>query len=297
MILDYSSGKIIAKTDRSTLTLVDDVSFSIEEGQTVALIGQTGAGKTIIADSIMKLLPKNVKAIGMKTTFLGKDLQNEKDMKKILGKDIVYIPQGGKECLNPTRKIGAQIADAMIKTGVKKKDIPSAVAKKLRLVGLDEKIANYYPSALSGGMAMKVVLAISACSTARLVIADEPTNGVDENHKFEYMQLIRTVFPDCGVLLITHDTDIAKIADKILVVSNGKMLESGNAREVFDNPLHPYTRAILSALPENGLIPYPKLRGDNGDCPFYSRCPYAEEKCKRDIPLKEAGGRQVRCAK
>ncbi len=297
MILDYFSGKIIAKLDRSTVTLVDGVSFSIEEGQTVALIGQTGAGKTIIADSIMRLLPTNVKAVGMKTTFLGEDLQGANSVRKLLGKDIVYIPQGGKECLNPTRKIGAQIADATGRLGIKKKDIPAAVAEKLRLVGLDEKIANYYPSALSGGMAMKVVLAISACSTAKLVIADEPTNGVDENHKFEYMQLIRTVFPSCGVLLITHDADIAKIADKILVVSNGKMLESGNAREIFDAPLHPYTRAILSALPENGLIPYPKLRDDEGDCPFYSRCSFADEKCIYDIPLKEMDGRQVRCAK
>lgn len=295
MILDYFSGKIIAKSDKSTVTLVDGVSFSIDEGETLALIGQTGAGKTIIADSIMHLLPKNVKAFGIKTTFLGEDLQGANNVRKLLGKEIVYIPQSGKECLNPTRKIGKQIADALI--GVRKKDIPRAVAEKLRLVGLDEKIANYYPSALSGGMAMKVVLAISACSTAKLVIADEPTNGVDENHKFEYMKLIRTVFPSCGVLLITHDADIAKTADEIIVVSDGKMLESGNAREIFESPLHPYTRAILSALPENGLVPHPKLRDGKSDCPFYNRCPLADENCLSDIPLKEKGNRRVRCAK
>ncbi len=292
MVLRYSSGKIIAKLDRSTKTLVDDVSFSIEKGKILAVIGETGAGKTIIANSIMGLLPKNVSAKGLSVELSGEINANTK---KLLGKGIVYIPQSAKDSLNPTRKIGAQIADGLKPAGVKRSDLQSAVQEKLHIVELDEKLANEYPSALSGGMAGKVVVAMATSSSPTLVIADELTSGMDEKSKSECLTLVKTLFKDSAILLITHDLSVAEIADDVLVLSDGKALEYGSATAVLKTPAHPYTRALISALPENGLTAHPIIRKGESDCPHYDRCEYASENCKGEITVKNVNGIAVRC--
>lgn len=295
MVLDYSSGKIIAKLDRSTKTLVDGVSFSVDEGKTLAIIGETGAGKTIVANSITSILSKNVSARYSSIEFLGEKFENGKKLSRFLGDKIVYIPQSGKDCLNPTRTIGSQIADGLKKLGVKRKDIPSVVQDRLRLVGLDETIANLYPSALSGGMAGKVVVAMAMSPNARLVVADEPTSGMDEKSKQECLCLIKTLFPNSATILITHDLSVAKTADDILVLANGKAVEYGTAEKVLSGPHHPYVRALLSSLPENGLTAHPKLRSGESECPFFERCKYASADCNGEIQVKKVDGVEVRC--
>lgn len=292
MVLRYESGKIIAKLDRSTKTLVDDVSFSIEKGKILAVIGETGAGKTIIANSIMGLLPKNVSAKDLSVELLGEINANTQ---KLLGKEIVYIPQSAKDSLNPTRKIGVQIADGLKPAGVKHRDLPYVVKEKLRIVGLDENLANEYPSALSGGMAGKVVVAIATSSNPTLVIADELTSGMDEKSKSECLTLVKTLFKDSAILLITHDLSVAEIADDVLVLSGGKALEYGNATAVLKTPTHPYARALISALPENGLTAHPIIRRVESDCPHYDRCENATDNCNGKITVTNVNGVAVRC--
>lgn len=296
MLLRYESGKIITKSAKSAKAVVDGVSFSIDEGKTLAIVGETGAGKTMIASSIMNLLPRNLSCDGLSVEFLGNKYENGKRLDRFLGKEIVYIPQSGRDNLNPIRKIGAQIADGLYKLGVKRSDIPSAVADRLNLVGLDERLSDEYPSVLSGGMAGKVVLAMSASPYARLVLADEPTAGMDAKSKFECLNLIKSLFPESAILLITHDLEVAETADDVLVLCDGKALEYGNAEKVLHSPSHPYTRALVSSFSGDDNS-YPRIRYDGSDCPFYGRCAEASNLCKSVIPTRVENGVSVRCAK
>lgn len=166
------------------------------------------------------------------------------------------------------------------------KDISSCVPRgfqmeKLTLAGFEhpEDIMDKYPFQLSGGMAQRVTIAISACSYAKLIIADEPTNGLDQLAKESFMRLLSDVFPAAAKLIITHDIAIAELCSKTLVLCGGHMMEYGPSDAVLNAPHHPYTKALISALVKNGMAETPVLRGDDGNCPFYKRCPSAGGKC------------------
>lgn len=273
-VLEYSVSQIKARLDKSVKPLVQDVSFCLKEKETLALIGETGSGKTIIACSIMKTLPSNVFENGLMMKFCGTDLSNTKNINKLLGDKIVYIPQSGLECLSPSRKIKYQLYDSLKRIGIPKQELKAAAEEKLRIAGfLDPQIIlEKYPFELSGGMAQKVVIALAACSRAQLIIADEPTNGLDKESKEEFLQTVNTVFPNAAKIIITHDIEVAKATEKIIVLCKGFIMESGNTADVLEDPRHPYTQALIAALAENGLKETPKLREQVGECPFFSRC-------------------------
>ncbi len=273
-VLEYSVSQIKARLDKSVKPLVQDVSFCLKEKETLALIGETGSGKTIIACSIMKTLPSNVFENGLMMKFCGTDLSNTKNINKLLGDKIVYIPQSGLECLSPSRKIKYQLYDSLKRIGIPKQELKAAAEEKLRIAGfLDPQIIiEKYPFELSGGMAQKVVIALAACSRAQLIIADEPTNGLDKESKEEFLQTVNTVFPNAAKIIITHDIEVAKATEKIIVLCKGFIMESGNTADVLEDPRHPYTQALIAALAENGLNETPKLREQVGECPFFSRC-------------------------
>ena len=273
-VLEYSVSQIKARLDKSVKPLVQDVSFCLKEKDSLALIGETGSGKTIIACSIMKTLPSNIFENGLMMKFCGTDLSYTKNINKLLGDKIVYIPQSGLECLSPSKKIKYQLYDSLKRIGIPKQELKATAEEKLRIAGFLEPqiILEKYPFELSGGMAQKVVIALAACSRAQLIIADEPTNGLDKESKEEFLQTINNVFPKAAKIIITHDIEVAKATEKIIVLCKGFIMESGNTAEVLEDPRHPYTQALIAALAENGLKESPKLREQVGECPFFSRC-------------------------
>lgn len=297
MVLSYRSGEITAQLQRGSKELVSQVSFEISEGKSLALIGETGSGKTMTALSIMGLLPENVTMHSGSIQFAGEDISGKKDLRKLLGNQIVYIPQNGLEFLNPSRKIRYHLYDNLEKIGTPRKQLEQTAKEKLLLSGLPkpEEILDKYPFQLSGGMAQRVTIAISACSNASLIIADEPTNGLDDAAKQRFMDLLTMVFPKAAKLIITHDITLAGLCDKTLVLCGGRMMEKGPSNGVLKNPRNGYTRALLASLVKNGMQETPAIREGAGICPFYSRCQDASDACAKHIIHGCAGDAEWWC--
>ena len=289
----YACGTISAKLSRGERVLLQDVSFSIPSGERLAVIGETGSGKTMLALSILGLLPANVRMQGGCVQLDGAALPAGKQLQTLRGDRLVYIPQNGAEFLLTTRTVRKQLYDSLKKLGLPRKDFPALAAEKLRLAGFDapETILNKYPFQLSGGMAQRVTIALAACSRARLLIADEPTNGLDEAGRAQFFALLDSIFPDAAKLIITHDISVASRCDRILVLCGGRMLETGASSAVLRAPRHPYTKALLAAQVANGMQPSPVLREGMSGCPFNARCPEAEEACLNGVMQKRTDGK------
>lgn len=295
--LDYSCGVIRAQLDRTQKVLVQDVVLRLGPGETLALVGETGSGKTILAQSLMGVLPPNVHRHGGKIFICGKEIVHEKQLRAMLGKEIVYIPQNGYEFLNPTRTVRKHLYDSLARIAVPAGKRATVALEKMEQAGFSEpkSVIDRYPFELSGGMAQRVTIALALCSRAKLLIADEPTNGLDEAAKARFMHLSGTLFPEAGKLVVTHDISVAAMCDRILVLCRGRAMESGKATDVLTSPYHPYTKALLAALVENGMRQTPVLRKGPGLCTFYHRCPQATMQCRETLPKQEADGREWWC--
>ena len=296
-ILDYSCGGIGAQLDRTQKMLVQDVTIRLNSGETLALVGETGSGKTILAQSLMGVLPPNVHRHGGKIFICGKEIVCEKQLRAMLGKEIVYIPQNGYEFLNPTRTVRKHLYDSLARIAVPAGKRATVALEKLEQAGFSEpkSVIDRYPFELSGGMAQRVTIALALCSRAKLLIADEPTNGLDETAKARFMHLLGTLFPEAGKLVVTHDISVAAMCDRILVLCRGRAMETGKATDVLTSPYHPYTKSLLAALVENGMRQTPVLRKEPGLCPFYRRCNQATVQCRETLPKQEADGREWWC--
>lgn len=296
-ILQYTGGVIAAKLDRTEKELVHGVSFHISSGESLALIGETGSGKTMIAQSVMGVLPGNVRLVSGEISFCGNALPKGKKLRFMLGREIVYIPQNGHEFLDPSRSVRRQMFDSIEKLDVRSPQRYAFACEKLAQVGFTqpEVILEQYPFQLSGGMAQRVTIALALCSRAKLLIADEPTNGLDQDSKQQTISLLNELFPDAAKLIITHDISVAATCDRILVLCGGRMLETGISSEVLTAPHHPYTKALLGALVENGMRETPALRTETGFCPFYRRCPSARSRCHTEMPPRKNNGREWWC--
>ena len=289
----YACGAISAKLSRGERVLLRDVSFSLSSGERLAVIGETGSGKTMLALSILGLLPANVRMQGGNIQLDGAALPTGKRLQTLRGDRIVYIPQNGAEFLLPSRTVRKQLYDSLKKLGLPRKDLPALAAEKLRLAGFDapEAVLDQYSFQLSGGMAQRVTIALAACSRASLLIADEPTNGLDEAGRAQFFALLDSIFPDAAKLIITHDPSAAARCDRVLVLCGGRMLETGTADAVLSAPRHPYTKALLAAQVANGMQPSPILREGVSGCPFYARCPEADTACLNGALQKHTDGK------
>ncbi len=294
MVLKYSSGKIAVKSRGKIL--LDEVGFEIGAGGSLALIGETGVGKTTCALSIMGLLSPALEARDIRIDFMGEELTPKKT-RGLLGKEIVYLPQGGPDCLNPSKKIKYNLFDNLKRLGFKGEALKEAAIRNLSRAGFEnpEEIAEKYPFELSGGMAQRVIIAISLCSEAQLVICDEPTNGLNFEESRSFIEKLNGYFGDAAKLVITHDIKVAEACGEIVVLLGGRIMEAGKAADVLSVPSHPYTKSLIAALAENGLNETPILREQEGDCPFYAKCRYADNRCLGEIPEKRADGRRSRC--
>ncbi|MDR2368633.1 MAG: ABC transporter ATP-binding protein [Deltaproteobacteria bacterium] len=286
----YEKG--LRKTD---LTVINGLSVSVANSELVAVVGSSGSGKSLLAHTLLGILPSNCGASGA-IRFLGEPLDNRR-IADLRGKRIVLVPQS-VTYLDPLKKVGPQVLND-------RTDPPSirAQEKLFEYYGLSPKTAGLYPFELSGGMARRVLLSAAMMETPRLIIADEPTPGLHLSAAKKAMLNFRNFANEGnGVLLITHDLELAlETADKIAVFYAGTTVEVAPVGDFRSAATlrHPYTKALWRALPQNGFQPFPGTQPYAGDpikgCPFAKRCPTVSDACHLDIPQRELRGGLVRC--
>lgn len=280
--------------------VVDNVSFSLTAGETLALVGESGCGKTMTAFSLMRLLPSPpAKIVGGSVILCGEDILRlpEKVMRRRRGDRIAMIFQEPLTSLNPVLRIGDQIAEVLqVHRGMRKKDALDRTVELLREVGIPEpknRIFNY-PHQLSGGMRQRIMIAMALACDPAVLIADEPTTALDVTVQAQIMDLFRSLQQrkTMGVLLITHDLGVvAEAAHTVAVMYAGTIVEYAEVKDLFHNPLHPYTRGLLNSLPRLGLerlqpIPgtVPPLYELPKGCRFHTRCSMAFSRCRQEEP-------------
>ena len=285
---------------KSTVEAVNGVSFEIQKGERVGLVGETGAGKTTTALSILKLVPNPPGKITDGNIFLnGENLmeKSEKDMRKIRGNDVAMIFQDPMTALNPVLTVGDQIMEVIrLHNDLGKFEAMDKAKEMLELVGIPGERYLDYPHQFSGGMKQRVVIAIALACNPKLLIADEPTSALDVTIQAQVLELINNLRDKMGMslLLITHDLGVvAETCDKVMIMYAGSIVESGTVDKVYRNIMHPYTSGLFNAIPKlheesDRLEPIKGMMPDPSDlpegCAFYERCPNAVDECKTKKP-------------
>ena len=301
-------------TDDGIVKAVNDVSFSLNKGHTLGIVGESGCGKSITSLSVMRLIDSPPgKIVGGKIVFKGEDLlaKSEEDMRRVRGKRIAMIFQEPMTSLNPVYTVGRQIEEALlIHETMTKKEAKRRALEMLRLVRipLPEKRFDEYPHQLSGGMRQRVMIAIALACSPELLICDEPTTALDVTIQAQILALIDELKEKTGtsVIMITHDLGvISEIADEVLIMYAGEIVEYAPKTQLFQNPLHPYTQGLIACVPKLGRDSdrlqtiegtVPSFDDMPAGCTFWPRCPFAESICKeKKPPLIDCGNRTVRC--
>jgi peptide/nickel transport system ATP-binding protein len=309
------------QTESGTVRAVDQVSFELDEGQTLGLVGESGCGKSVTALSILRLIPSPPGRYEQgKVIFRDRDLFTlpEREMRKVRGDDISMIFQEPMTSLNPVYTVGAQIVEAIrLHRDTTKQDARERAIDLLRKVGIPSPSSNVdsYPHQLSGGMRQRVMIAMALACEPQLLIADEPTTALDVTIQAQILDLIARLQRELGmaVLLITHDLSVvAEYTHKVAVMYAGQIVEYATVGELFRRPMHPYTRGLMASLPARakraapgekrprlpvieGMVP--DLRHLPNGCRFHDRCTFAIEACAAAVPSLETkeGGHLVRC--
>lgn len=304
-------------TDDGTVHAVNHVSFAVEKGKTLGLVGETGAGKTTIALSIIGLIPNPPgKIIGGAVELNGENLigKRESVMRRIRGKKISMIFQDPMTALNPIDTVGEQIAEVLLlHEKVSQAEARIKAIQVLERVGISGERYDEYPHQFSGGMKQRVVIAIALACNPELLIADEPTTALDVTIQAQVLAMMNRLKHELqtSMIMITHDLGIvAEMCDQVAVIYAGEIVESGNLVHIFDEASHPYTKGLFNSLPSvaaaahrNRLAPIPGLMPDPTNlpagCRFSPRCPLKEEQCARvEQDLVEISpGHMVRCWK
>ena len=300
----------------AVLKAVDDVSFEMKRGETLGIVGESGCGKSVTSQSIMRLYDEKEEVSYSGTVrFEGENLMEipYKEMDKIRGNRIAMIFQDALSSLNPVYTVGNQVVEAIcIHQNVEKKEAWQKAVEMLTKVGISEpeKRMRQYPHELSGGMRQRVMIAIALCCKPDLLIADEPTTALDVTVQAQIMDLIQQLKEEenMGVILITHDMAVvAENCDRVIVMYLGQMVEEASVTDIFEYPLHPYTIGLIQSIPQmttdseqelfmiKGSLPL--LTQIKKGCRFASRCPYATDKCREEEPeLQKTGeNHSVRC--
>jgi peptide/nickel transport system ATP-binding protein len=306
-LLEIKNLKVTFDTSLGKVKAVEGVSFKLMAGETLALVGETGSGKSTIAHSIMNILPPNTSVKGQ-ILFRNQDLfqMSEKELSQIRGKEISLIMQNPALALNPVFSIGHQMAESLVihenlkrsKAILQAKDL----LKRLHFKGPGEVVKSY-PFEMSGGMKQRILIGISVILNPKVIIADEPTKGLDSRLKTMVLEELKLVkkMEHSSMLFISHDLHPAReISNRIAVLYAGEILESGSTVDFFEEPLHPYSKGLMESLPENGFKPIPgtppsMIHPPEG-CKFHPRCPYKKETCTRKKPdFVKVQGRDVKC--
>ena len=313
-LLSVEGLSVAFNTEQGRVRVVEDVSFQLGAGETLGLVGESGCGKSVTAQTIMRLLPSPPSRIeGGRIIFEGEDLVGlpESRMRQIRGDRIGMVFQEPMTSLNPTQRVGRQIAEVLsLHRGLGYGDAKALVVSTLKKVGIGnaERRLEQYPHELSGGLRQRVMIAMAIVCGPKLLIADEPTTALDVTIQAQIMELLQALQRDLGlsILLITHDLGIvAEMCRTMVVMYAGRIVESGPSAEIFTSPRHPYTAGLINSSPRHarkgerlptisGLVPPPGQRGIG--CNFADRCPRVQQKCRIEAPpLAPISGRLAAC--
>ncbi|CAM3075594.1 ABC transporter ATP-binding protein [Paenibacillus sediminis] len=311
-LVEFHNLKTYFHTSAGTVKAVDDVTFSIREGETLCVVGESGCGKSVTAMSLMRLI--DTPLVEGKILFEGKDVLqlSKREMSQIRGNDISIIFQEPMSSLNPVLTIGEQIVEPlMLHMLLDRKEAKKRAIELISLVGIPrpEKIFDSYPHELSGGMRQRIMIAIALSCNPKLLIADEPTTALDVTIQAQILDLMRDIKDKfkTSIMLITHDLGVvAEMADYVIVMYAGKVIEEAHVLDLYKNPKHPYTQGLLKAKPIinqeqerlysiPGQVPNPIELGDN--CHFHERCAFCMNICREKQPplRKDVNGHKVAC--
>ena len=302
----------LEKKDR-TIGALKGINLAIKKGERVALVGESGSGKTMLSLSILKLLEPPLKIESGEIVFKGRDLLKlkEKEIEKIRGKEISMIFQEPLTALNPVLTIGFQVAEPfLIHQNISKKEAFENAERLLKMVSIRDvkRVMKSYPHQLSGGMRQRAMIAMALALNPDLLLADEPTTALDVTLQSQFLDLLKNLQKkfSLSLLIITHDFGVvAEIAERVVVLYGGMVFEEAGVENLFDNPLQPYTKSLLSSIPKRGTRgrlktirgQVPPLEKFGSGCPFKDRCDFALDECSKSLPpLKEReSGHKVAC--
>ncbi len=312
--LKVSDLKVEFQVDKKTVTPIENISFEMNEGEVLGMVGETGSGKSLTAHAIIGLSSLVGGKIGGSIEFENRNLLqiSEKDMQSIRGSQIAFIPQNPMTSLDPVYRVGDQIVEGLNKhTKISKRE---AKKQAIQLMGSlripkPERVFQQYPHQLSGGLKQRIVIAMGLSNNPRLLIADEPTTALDVTVQAQIMRLFKEMAADRGIglFLITHDLGvIAQVCDKVVVMYAGNMVESGDIKTVFNKPRHPYTKALLDCIPYIGMKKgalsaiygnVPSVGTYPRGCRYHPRCPLSVSRCENELPalVQVEGGTRVAC--
>lgn len=318
ILLEVKHLKTSFFTQAGEVKAVDDVSYYIKKGEIIAVVGESGCGKSVTQMSVMQLVQSPPgKIVGGEVIFEGKNLleydRNSPEMRAVRGAGIAMIFQEPMTSLNPVFKIGTQLSEViMIHKKVDKKTAWEEGIKALEAVGIPDAKSRMenYPFQMSGGMRQRVLIAIAVACGSKLIIADEPTTALDVTTQAQVMELLQSLVKTYGtsILMVTHNLGlVTRYAERVYVMYAGKVIESGTTEDILMHPVHPYTKGLLNSVPkldasdEERLVAIkgqpPRLSELPSYCAFYPRCPYACEECKQGYPtLEEVGPNEHFCA-
>jgi peptide/nickel transport system ATP-binding protein len=312
-ILEISNLVVEYHTDEAVIHAVNGVDLTVKQGETIGLVGETGAGKTTIARSIMRILQTPpAKFCGGEIVFQGQDIMilSEQQMRKIRGDKIAMIFQDPMTALNPIERVGYQIAEAIgLHNKVTRAEAETKACDMLEMVGIPASRYKEFPHQFSGGMKQRVVIAMALACNPILLLADEPTTALDVTIQAQVLEMMQGLKDKLGtsVVMITHDLGVvADICDSVAVVYAGAIVEYGTVENIFDYPKHPYTIGLFNSLPKldstelrlkptKGLMPDPTNLPEG--CKFCERCPDATEECSLRSPdtVEVTPGHKVKC--
>ncbi|MGL6153760.1 ABC transporter ATP-binding protein [Cetobacterium sp. SF1] len=311
-LLDIKELSIIYEADDEKVQAVNNLTISLKEGETLGLVGETGAGKTTTALGIMRLIPNPPgKIVSGEINFQGKNLlaESEEVLRMIRGNKISMIFQDPMTSLNPVLTVGEQIAEVIeIHENISRAKAMEKAEEMLELVGIPKTRVNDFPHQFSGGMKQRVVIAIALACNPKLLIADEPTTALDVTIQAQVLDLMNELKNKfkTSMILITHDLGVvAQVCDKVAIMYAGEIVESGSLEDIFERPKHPYTHGLFGSIPNleddvqrlnpiKGLMPDPTNLPKG--CKFHPRCPHSVELCSKEIPkITEENGHRVSC--
>jgi peptide/nickel transport system ATP-binding protein len=309
-LLEVDSLQTHFGTPDGVVRAVEGLSFSIDAGETVAIVGESGCGKSVTSMSILRLIPQPPGQMAGEIRFLGRNLLgvSESEMRKLRGNDISMIFQEPMTSLNPVLTVGKQIGETLqLHQGMSASQAEARSVEILTMVGIPApgRRVREYPHQLSGGMRQRVMIAMALACNPKLLIADEPTTALDVTIQAQILDLMRDLKTRVGaaIMLITHDLGVvAEMAQRVVVMYAGRKVEEASVADIFARPLHPYTRGLLGAVPKLGSSlehegrsrlteirgQVPSLRSRIVGCPFAGRCPNVTELCRKVAPAIEA---------
>lgn len=313
-VLEVSNLTTVFHTKKGTFPAVYGIDFTLDAGETLAIVGESGCGKSVTSLSIMHLLPDRIGevAAGSSVKFKGTEISgyNNKQMSKLRGDEISMVFQDSLTSLNPTMTVMEQMVEPfMVHRGMKRSEAEKSAVEMLRKVGIPnpEIRARQYPHQFSGGMRQRVIIAMALSCNPSVLICDEPTTALDVTIQAQILKMIYDLKKEMNtaVILITHDMGVvAETADRVLVMYGGQGVEQADCATLFTDPLHPYTQGLLASIPKidddtrlstiEGMVP--GLGNMPMGCHFCDRCPYCTERCREENPpMYKVEGREVRC--